>query len=91
MSEQPSFDIVIIGAGIVGLTLACALANTRFNVAIIDAQEPGDIKPDDDYELRVSAISRASQQVFMNVHAWEGMRQRRISPFEHMHVWDATG
>ncbi len=89
--EKTEYDIVIIGAGIVGLTLANALADSRFSVAVIDAQEPGDIKPDQDYELRVSAISRASQQVFINLHAWDGMKQRRISPFEHMHVWDATG
>ena len=38
-----------------------------------------------------SAISRASQQVFTNLGVWAGMQRRRVSPFEHMHVWDATG
>ena len=85
------YDVLIVGGGMVGLTLACALGNSRLSVAVVEAFEPSDIKQDDDYELRVSAISRASQQVFQNLNAWQGMQARRISPFEHMHVWDATG
>ena len=88
---QNNFDVLIVGGGIVGLTLGCALGNSRLKIGVVDAHEPGDVAQDDPYELRVSAISRASQQVFMNLHAWEGMKSRRISPFEHMHVWDATG
>ena len=87
-----SYDVLILGGGMVGLTLACALGqSTRLRIAVIEAHEPGDVQPGDDYELRVSAISRGSQQVFMNLGVWEGMKGRRISPYEHMHVWDATG
>ena len=85
------YDVLIIGGGIVGLTLACALGKSRLTVGVIEAKTPGDISEGDEYELRVSAISRASQQVFINLNAWDGMKARRISPFEHMHVWDATG
>jgi len=85
------YDVVIIGGGMVGLTLACALGGSRLQVAVVEAHEPEDIHADDEYDLRVSAISRASQQVFMNLNVWEGMKSRRISAFEHMHVWDATG
>lgn len=91
MTDTKDFDVIIVGGGIVGLTLGCALGSSRLQVAVVDAHEPGDIHKGDDYELRVSAISRASQQVFTNLHAWPGMKARRISPFEHMHVWDSTG
>ncbi len=85
------YDVLIIGGGIVGLTLACALGKSHLSVAVVEAQEPIDTAKDDEYELRVSAISRASQQVFLNLNAWQGIQNRRISPFEYMHVWDATG
>jgi len=85
------YDVVIIGGGMVGLTLACALGGSRLQVAVVEAHEPEDIHADDEYDLRVSAINRASQQVFINLNVWEGMKLRRISAFEHMHVWDATG
>lgn len=85
------YDVVIVGGGMVGLTLACALGNQEFNVAVIEAIEPQDISPNDEIELRVSAISKSSQQVFESVNAWQGMLRRRASAYQHMHVWDATG
>jgi len=92
---KKNYDLVIIGGGMVGLTLACALGDnnrsSRFKIALIEAREPENFHPDDEYDLRVSAISRASQQVFENLNVWQGMQSRRISAFEHMHVWDGTG
>ncbi|MCW8956552.1 MAG: UbiH/UbiF/VisC/COQ6 family ubiquinone biosynthesis hydroxylase, partial [Gammaproteobacteria bacterium] len=55
----------------------------------VEAQEAGEVG--DDYDLRVSAISRASQQVFRNLGVWSGIESRRLCAFEYMHVWDATG
>ena len=91
---QPAsnYDVLVIGGGMVGLTLACALGQkTRLRIGVVEAFEPGEVKADDDYELRVSAISRGSQQVFENLGAWDGIVQRRACPYQHMHVWDATG
>jgi 2-polyprenylphenol 6-hydroxylase len=85
------YDIIVVGGGMVGLTLACALAKTGLQIAVVEAHAPKDISSNDDYGLRVSAISRASQQVFTHIGAWRHMQARRISPYEHMHVWDAMG
>ena len=60
-------------------------------MAVVEAYQPEDINLDDDYELRVSAISKSSQQVLQNVGAWQGMQSRRACSYQHMHVWDATG
>jgi len=85
------YDVIIVGGGMVGLTLACALGRAEFKVAVIEAYPPEDINLSDDYALRVSAISKSSQQVFENINAWQGMLQRRVSAYQHMHVWDSTG
>ena len=85
------YDIIIIGGGMVGLTLACALGQQQFKVAIVEAYEPTDINLKGDYELRVSAISKSSQQILKNVNAWQGMLNRRACAYQQMHVWDATG
>lgn len=85
------YDIIIIGGGMVGLTLACALGQQQFKVAVVEAYQPEDINLDDAYELRVSAISKSSQQVLQAVGAWQGMLDRRACSYQHMHVWDATG
>jgi 2-octaprenylphenol hydroxylase len=85
------FDIIIVGGGMVGLTLACALGGSDLSIAVIETQTPQDVSAQDEYDLRVSAISRASQKVFENLGAWPHMQSRRISPYEHMQVWDAAG
>lgn len=89
MNKQ--YDIIIIGGGMVGLTLACALGQQQFNIALVEAYAPEDIKHNDDYELRVSAISKSSQQILQSVNAWQGMLNRRACAYQSMHVWDATG
>ena len=40
MSNDQQFDVAIIGGGMVGATLARALAQTRFRIALIEPQPP---------------------------------------------------
>ena len=75
----------------VGAALACALGQQGFTIALLENSPPDLSWPKNDYDLRVSAITRASQHVFENLDAWQGMLRRRASPYRQMHVWDATG
>lgn len=85
------FDIVIVGAGMVGAALACALGGARLRVALIEAQPFQHDWPADSFDQRVSAITRASQNIFQALGAWPAMCEARVSPYRDMHVWDATG
>ena len=85
------FDVLIVGGGMVGMTLACALKDSGLKIGLIEANPPADIQADAPVELRVSAITRASQQIFIALDAWDHMAARRVSPFREMHVWDAGG
>ncbi len=91
MSETGSvhYDVIIVGGGITGLSLACALKMTGLQIAVIEQQQPEAVT--DDYSSRVSAINRASLQLFDEVGAFDLMRKFRVSPFWEMHVWDSTG
>lgn len=84
------FDILIVGGGMVGATIACALGDTSLRIGVIESSEPRMDLPEG-FANRVSAITRATEHVFAAVGAWEGMRRRRVFPYEGMHVWDATG
>ncbi len=84
------YDIVIVGGGMVGNTLACALGDCPLRVALIESQA-APVEALDDYDVRVSAITLASRAVFENIAAWEAMRARRVSPLREMQVWDAQG
>lgn len=86
------YDIVIVGSGIVGATAALRLAkNTSLNIAVVEASVPNhDWSPLLPYG-RVSAISLASKNIFEQVACWSKIKEKRISPYTDMHVWDAEG
>ena len=85
------YDIIIVGAGMVGATLACGLAEEaeQLKIAIIDANEPKFDWDKNSYDMRVSAITRASQTLLKHVGAWDKIVEQRISPYQDMFVWDA--
>jgi 2-octaprenylphenol hydroxylase len=86
---KSGYDIVIVGGGMVGAALACALGGTRFKVAVLE-QRPLP-PPSPVYDLRVSAITLASRAFFENVGAWAGMANRRVARVAAMQVWDENG
>ena len=85
------YDVIIVGGGMVGATLACTLADTQLKIAVIEKYIPKDMQKNDDYDLRVSAINHSSQNVFKHIGAWQGIENRRSCSYEKMHVWDAQG
>lgn len=89
MSER--YDVIVVGAGMVGAAFACALARSGFRMALLDGHAPPAEPPQGPYDLRVSALTRASESMLRALEAWEPMAAIRVSPFRHMHVWDAGG
>lgn len=85
------YDIVIAGGGMVGAALACALGGSELRVAVLEGVPPPVRQPDSEVDLRVSAITRASQRIFAAIGVWEAIESSRVSPFREMEVWDATG
>ncbi len=84
-------DIIINGGGMVGLLLANALAEHGLSIAIIESTKQASSWKQESYDMRVSAVTRASQQIFTTLGVWQNIKSMRISPFREMHVWDSTG
>ncbi|MCW3147559.1 2-octaprenyl-3-methyl-6-methoxy-1,4-benzoquinol hydroxylase [Stutzerimonas stutzeri] len=86
-------DLIIVGAGMVGSTLALALEGCGLDIVVLDAG-PLTLGPFDArgaFEPRVSALSAASQRILQRVGAWPGIAARRASPYTDMRVWDGSG
>jgi 2-octaprenylphenol hydroxylase len=90
-TEEMLVDVVVAGGGMVGAALACALAQNDVRVALVEKYRPSQDWPQDEVDLRVSALTRASQNLLQNLGAWQEMMTMRVSPYRHMHVWDAGG
>ena len=90
-----TFDVVIIGAGVTGLTVAALLAQSpqgsRLRLTVIDAAARPVFSADDDVALRVSAVAMGSAALLESVGAWEFVRSSRVGAYDRMRVWDESG
>ena len=89
VSDIEEFDIVIVGGGIVGLSLASELANSDFTVAIVERNKLDSLTKDVD--CRVSAINRFALKQFERKGVFDSPLSERMCAFEKMFVWDQTG
>ena len=91
---KTDFDLIVIGGGMVGACAAALAAETRefadMRIALLEAQPPTRPPPDNDVDLRVSAVSRASQRILEAVGAWPKIDTRHLSAYTEMVVWDAA-
>lgn len=89
-----SADILIVGGGLVGACLATLLARAGTfapeRIVLLEPRLPRPPVKNDDIDLRVSAVSRASQRILAACNVWEALIAERASPYERMCVWDQT-
>jgi 2-polyprenylphenol 6-hydroxylase len=95
MSGSRDFDAVIIGAGVIGAAMASLLLTRKLSapgrVAIVADRYPSPAPADADWDLRVFALSRASERLLKLCGIWNSLPTQRVCAYERMCVWDAGG
>lgn len=79
-----SADVAIVGGGLVGGTLACALAQLGLTTAVIEAGDPA-ATLDAGFDGRASAISLTSRRLLEATGLWAGMADE-ATPMRHIRV-----
>lgn len=88
---QKQYDIIIVGAGMVGLMLAHLLKETGLNIAILEAKDHYPAWPRDGYDSRVSALNKHSQNLLHQIDCWHAICAMRTGPYDKMQVWEPEG
>jgi len=92
INHTPDFDIAICGGGMVGATVAALIRSEpqlrELRIALIEARFPNQ-PPGNDIDIRVSAVSRASQRILTRAGAWPLLPAAQRAPYGDMVVWDA--
>lgn len=84
------YQVVIVGAGLVGAAAALALGRQGMRVALVERRPPP--PPGDDWDTRIYAISPASQRFLERIGAWHRLDGGRLQPVFRMDVaGDASG
>lgn len=79
-----SFDVVIVGGGLAGLSLACALRDTRLKIALVENRAPA---PASGWDARVYAISPANADFLQSIGVWKHLDTARIAPIHTMEIY----
>ena len=86
-----NYDVIVVGGGLVGATLALALGETGLRVAVIERSDAPAAPPGPIHGLRISAFTVASERILRALGAWSVLPAERIGPMRKMHVWERTG
>jgi 2-octaprenyl-6-methoxyphenol hydroxylase len=84
--QELEYDVLIVGAGMVGSSLAAALGQTSLRVGIIEAKTRQERVNGDDG--RASALALGSVQILDRIGAWKVMRSLGVSPIEQVQISD---
>lgn len=92
MVDSQRFDVIVVGAGMVGAAFACLLAraNPAVRIAMIEAHQSDPFDPHT-FDPRVAALTEKSRAVLQSCGAWAHISATRVSPYQAMEVWDAEG
>jgi ubiquinone biosynthesis UbiH/UbiF/VisC/COQ6 family hydroxylase len=90
--SRDHFDVIVVGAGLVGLAVAPALARAGLKVALVDRAPVAAPEFDSDsWDARVYAISPGSATFLRSLGAWQMLQSERIEAVEAMQVAGDAG
>lgn len=87
--EVSVLDVLIVGGGMVGASVALKLSRAGLQVGLIEKQPVVAFDPDSPVDLRVSAINRRSEQWLTDLAAWPLLQQWRLCPYRRLQAFEA--
>lgn len=82
------FDLIIVGGGLAGASLAVALRHSRLRIALVEHQPP--VRPDG-WDARIYAISPANADFIEAIGAWRHLDAARMAPIRGMEIFGDDG
>lgn len=82
--NSQDFDIVIAGGGMVGASLAVALAALPLRTLVVEATPPSDAAQPS-YDDRATAISESSRRILEGIGCWSALADH-VAPMRTIHV-----
>ena len=85
-------DVVVVGAGLVGLAAAIALSLQPKKVVLVSDKSMPDASANlnpDSWDERVYALTPATEAWFKDIGVWHYVNENRVNPIDAMHIWGA--
>lgn len=79
---QPDYDLLIIGGGLVGASLACALDSLGLRIGLVEAA-PLTVSAHPSYDDRTLALAQGTRRIFQTLGLWEALA---ATPIRRIHI-----
>ncbi|MFP3506600.1 UbiH/UbiF family hydroxylase [Burkholderia sp. SIMBA_062] len=86
MIAHHTFDVAVVGGGLVGKTAALALTQSGYKTALLAqpaAPRPADLA----FDTRIYALSSSSQALLERLRVWQALDHGRLAPVYDMRVY----
>lgn len=87
MSTGADFDVLIVGGGMVGASLACALGATDLRVALVEAQASTQTPGPSGLDTRSIALAEGTRRIFETLGIWSDL-DAQTAPIRRVHISD---
>ncbi|ARZ01709.1 3-demethoxyubiquinol 3-hydroxylase [Yersinia ruckeri] len=89
--SQQSYDVVVVGGGMVGAATALGLAQSGWSVALLEHEAPVPFDSQSAPDLRISAIGCTSVGLLKQLGAWSRVQEMRYAPYRRLETWEMPG
>ena len=86
MAGRADYDVLIVGGGMVGASLACALRGSSLRIGVIEAV-PLAASEQPSYDDRTIALAYGSRRIFESLGLWDEIAPD-ATPIERIHISD---
>ena len=90
-SNTQHFDVIVVGAGLVGAAFALALKGSGLRVALVEGRPPAALSQDESWDSRIYAISPGNVKFLDELGVWSGMQAERMQAVDAMHIVGDNG
>ncbi len=85
--KRANGEVIVVGAGPVGIACALALRKHAANVSVLDRRPLAADGMDANFDHRVYALSPASRALLQSLGVWSRIDASRLTPIDRMQVW----
>ncbi|CDH43456.1 2-octaprenyl-6-methoxyphenyl hydroxylase [Candidatus Contendibacter odensensis] len=86
---QNNYDVLIIGGGMVGASLACALAGQDLRIGLVEAA-PLNVSEHPGYDDRSIALAQGTRRIFQTLGLWDALALT-ATPIRQIHISERGG
>ncbi|TVR63274.1 MAG: 2-octaprenyl-6-methoxyphenyl hydroxylase [Candidatus Competibacteraceae bacterium] len=89
MTPTIDYDLLIIGGGLVGASLACALDGLGLRIGLVEAA-PLAVSDHPSYDDRTLALAQGTKRIFQTLGLWESL-EPTATPIRNIHISERGG